>query len=118
MGLFIAIASAVAVGTAVGIVVAYIAIKLTKKWLIDRAQKKLDEKKAEKVAVTTIEKLIDECPNEVSLKDLKNKGNTHVVASVDSSGKVVDVDVIKDQSSGDREVDDLLGSQRMVVIKN
>ena len=58
-----------------------------------------------------MEKLVNECPNEISLDNLLNDGYTDVVVSINNSGEVEDLDVIKNTGSSDPEIERLLGSE-------
>ncbi len=84
---------------AAGCLVAY-AIVLTFRWLKNKIKKLFDQPEVNKVAVADLEELIEECDNEVTLKeleDLSDKGYTHVIATVNENGKVNnDVEVIRD----------------------
>lgn len=111
MGLFLAIAAVVAAGA----LIAY-AVVLTVRWLKNKFKELLAKKNVKKVAAVELERLIDECPNQRTLDDLFDEDYTHVVASVNNSGKIEDVEVIKDTGDGDYEVDELLGNERMVVV--
>lgn len=107
---------------AAGCLVAY-AIVLTIRWLTKKIKEKLAAKNAKKVAVADLEELINDCDNKISLSDLEgltDQGYSHLVATVDNSGKVSDVEVIKDTSASiDEEVDQLINRTRqgMVVIE-
>lgn len=113
MGLFLAIAGVIAAG----ILIAY-AVVVTIRWLREKIKSLLAKRNVKKVAAMDLEKLIDECPNQKTLDDLFDDGYDKVIASVDYNGKVVDFEVIKDESDGDDEVDRLLGSERMVVVSD
>lgn len=112
MGIFLAIAAAIALG----VFFAYVGI-LTFKWLKNKIIEKFNNRNVKKVAACTLEKLIDECPNEISVQDLQTKNFTHVVGSVDENGKVFDVDIIKNTGANDPQVAGLLGEKEMVVVK-
>lgn len=111
MGFFLAIAAVVATGT----LIAY-AIVLTLKWLKNKIKNMFLKRNVKKVACVELEKLVEECPNEMSLDQLLDEGNTHLMASVDDYGKIDEVNVIKDIGDGDYEVDRMLGSEGMIVI--
>lgn len=111
MGLFLLIAGAIALGTLVTITVYY-----TIKWLKARIKKKFESQNVKKVAATTLEKLVNECPNEISLDNLINDGYTDVVVSINDLGQVEDLDVIKNTGSSDPDIERLLGSDEMVVV--
>lgn len=111
MGFFLAIATVIAAGA----LIAY-AVILTIRWLKNKIKELMAKKNVKKVAALELEKLIDECPNQRTLDDLMDEDYTHVVASVNGSGKIEDVEVIKDTGDGDYEVDELLGDERMVVV--
>ena len=111
MGIILLIAGAIAVGALVTLAVVY-----TLKWLKDRIKKKFEKKNVKKVAATTLEKLVNECPNEISLDKLMDDGYTDIVVSINDSGKVEDLDVIKNTGSSDAEIEKLLGSEEMIVV--
>lgn len=111
MGLFFAIAAVIATGC----LIAY-AIVLTIKWLKNKIREKIQKRNAKKVAFMDLQKLVDECPNEMSLDELLKEGDTHVMATVDEYGKIDEVDILKDEGYGDAEVDRMLGSEGMVVV--
>lgn len=111
MGLFLAIAGIVAVGA----LVAY-AVVLTIRWLKNKIKTLLAKKNVKKVAAMDLERLVDECPNQKCLNDLLDDDYDMVVASVNDNGKIEDVEVVKNTGDEDYEVDDLLGSERMVVV--
>lgn len=109
--LFVAIAAAVAAG----VLIAYV-VKLTIHWLRNKIRTLLAKKNVKKVAATKLEKLIEECPNEKTLDELYHDDYDMVIASVNESGTIEEVEVIKDESTGDIEVDKLLGKEEMVVV--
>lgn len=112
MGLFLLIAGAIIAGALVTIAVAY-----TIRWFKNRIKQKLEKKNVKKVAATTLEKLIDECPNEISINNLMEDGYTDLIVSVDYNGKVDEVEVIRNTNTEkDSEIERLLGSERMVVV--
>lgn len=108
---------------AAGVVVGY-AIIVTFRWLLRKIKEKLAARSAKKVAVADLEKLIDNCDNRVSLSDLENltdQGYTHLVATVDKSNRVNDVEVIKDTSNNiDTEVEHFINRTRsgMVIVED
>ena len=111
MGLLLAIAGIIALGTLVTYVVA-----LTIRWLKNKIRSMLAKRNIKKVAAMDLEKLIDECPNQKTLDDLYDDGYDKVIATVNNSGKIEDVEVVKDTSGGDCEVDAFLGNEQMVVV--
>ena len=106
---------------AAGALVAY-AIVLTFRWLKSKIKEKLAAKNAKKVAVADLEELIESCDNTVTvdqLEELSDEGYTHLMATVDESGKVSDVEVIRDTSDSiDDEVDQFINrtGEGMVVV--
>lgn len=106
---------------AAGCLVAY-AIVLTFRWLKNKIKDKLAAKNAKKVAVADLDELIESCDNTVTLGDLENltdEGYTHLMATVDNSGKVSDVEVIRNTSDTiDDEVDRFINrtGEGMVVV--
>lgn len=86
-------------------------------WLKKKIQAFIAKRNIKKVAAMDLEKLIEECPNQISLEQLMNDGYTDVIAGVDENGKVQDVEIVKDYSN-DPEVDKTYGSERMVVVNN
>ncbi len=111
MGLFLLIAGVIAAGA----LVAY-AVVLTIRWLKNKIKEMLAKRNIKKVAAMDLEKLIDECPNQTTLDELMDDGYEKVIANVNESGKIQDVEVVKDEGYGDYEVDQLLGDERMVVV--
>lgn len=112
MGLFLGIVAVIAIGA----LIAY-AVVLTIRWLKDKIKSLLAKRNVKKVAAMDLERLIDECPNQKTLDDLFDDGYDKVIATVNDSGKVEDVEVVKNTGDEDWEVEELLGSERMVVIK-
>lgn len=107
---------------AAGALVAY-AIKLTIKWLKKKIIEKLDAWYAKKVAVITLGPLIDSGPHTITLDELEklyDKGYTHLMATVDDSGKVKDLEAIQDTSDiFDEKVEHFINrtGEGMVVIE-
>lgn len=106
---------------AAGCLVAY-SIAMTFRWLKNKVKEKLAAKNAKKVAVADLDELIESCDNTVTidqLEELSDEGYTHLMATVDDSGKVNDVEVIRDTSDTiDDEVDQFINrtGEGMVVI--
>lgn len=106
---------------ATGCLVAY-AIVLTIRWLKNKIKEKLATKNARKVAVADLDELIESCDNTITmdqLEELSDEGYSHLVATVDNSGKVSDVEVIRNTSDNiDEEVEQFINrtGQGMVVI--
>lgn len=107
---------------AVGAIVAH-AIIVTFNWLKRNIKERILAKKAKKVAVADLNKLIDECGNKTSISDLDeiaNEGYTHVIASVNDNDVVEDVEIIKNTNDKiDEEVENLINrtGEGMVVIE-
>ena len=113
MGLGLLIAGAiVALGT-----LAILAVVYTIKWLKTRIKQKFQNQNVKKVAATTLEQLVQECPNVRTLEELLDDGCTDVIATVDLDGQIEDVEIIKNTGSVDPEVEELLGPKGMVVIQ-
>lgn len=121
VGLILSIIGLVAAGS----LVAY-AVVLTIKWLKNKIAEKLAQKNAKKVAVIDVGTLINECENKISLDELNNlnnlanEGYTHMIATVNNSGKVEDVEVIEDTSDTiDREVKELINRthEGMIIVE-
>lgn len=106
---------------AAGCLVAY-AIILTFRWLKNKIKEKLAARNAKKVAVADLDELIESCDNTVTidqLEELSDEGYTHLMATVDDSGKVNDVEVIRDTSGTiDEEVEQFINrtGEGMVVV--
>lgn len=106
---------------AAGALVAY-AIILTIRWLKNKIKEKLAAKNVKKVAVADLDELIKQCDNTVSIDDLEklsDEGYTHLMAIVDETGKVDDVEVIQNTSDTiDDEVDQFINrtGKGMVVV--
>ncbi len=111
MGLLLLIAGCIAVGT----LVAY-AVVITIRWLKNKLTEMRMKRNVKKVAAVELEKMIEDCPNQMSLQELNAKGYDMVLASVNDTGKIEDVEVVKNEGNDDYEVDRLLGDERMVVI--
>lgn len=103
-------------------IIATTVVALTVTWIV----RKIKEKKAlgyvKKVMVTDIRELANSCDNTVTLDqldELVDKGYTHIMADVNSTGEVVgEVEVIKDTNQTlDDEVEKLLGRKGMVVVE-
>lgn len=106
---------------AAGCLVAY-AIILTIRWLKNKIKEKLAAKNAKKVAVADLDELIESCDNTVTidqLEELSDEGYTHLIATVNTSGNVNDVEVIRDTSGTiDEEVEQFINrtGDGMVVV--
>ena len=97
-------------------------IKMTMAWLKSKIHKAFTNKNAGKVLVADISKIANECKNKTSwdeLDKMKNEGYTHVMASVnDNNTDVIDIELVKDTNTSiDKEVEQLLGREGMVVIE-
>lgn len=121
----LSILAGITVFLAIGNLVAYTII-LTLSWLINKIKQKFEDKKTKKLAVAELDKLIQSCSNRISLEQLEqlnevsNEGYTHLMATVDDSGIVNDVEVIKDiNESLDEEVVRFINknNEGMVVIE-
>lgn len=110
---FLAIAGIIAAGAFITC-----AVVITIRWLKDKIRSILAKRNIKKVAAMDLEKLIEECPNQKTLNDLYDEGYDKVIASVDNSGKIQDVEAYKDEGCGDPEVDKFIGSEGMVVVTN
>lgn len=110
MELFLAIAGIIAAGA----LIAY-AVVLTIRWLKNKIRELLAKRNIKKVVAMDIERLIEECPNQKTLDDLEDDYDM-VVASVNDSGKVEDIEVIKDDGGDDYKVDEFLGDNGMIVV--
>lgn len=106
---------------AVGGLIAY-AIVLTFRWLKNKIKEKLAAKNVKKVAVADLNELIESCDNTVmldQLNELHDEGYTNMIATVDESGKVNDVEVLQDTNDTiDEEVDRFINhtGEGMVVV--
>lgn len=106
LGVILGIAALVAFVTVV--------VKLTlflMSWLTNKVKEKLRNRNTQKVAVGDLNEIIKNCDNEVALDELENlvdeKGATHIIADVDYSGNVVDVEAI-DAEKVERRVYDTI----------
>lgn len=88
---------------------------VTASWLKNKIRELLAKKDVAKVAVMTMDKLIEVLPNEKPLEELRDYYNL-VIATVNVDGKIKDIKFVKDKGSGDPEVDKLLGDESMVVV--
>lgn len=119
--LFVSLAAAIAVGVAAGTLIAK-AIMMTINWLRNKIKAKLAKRNTQKVAVAELGKLVEKCENQASLADLEElceQGCSHVIASVNTSGEVEDVELIEDTSKViDQDVKTLINrtGEGMVVI--
>lgn len=113
---FFALAGAIAAGIALGTIVVAL-VKMTYRWVKNKFKEKLAKKNVNKVAMVEMKKLVDECPNQISLSDLESVGD-YCMAEIDANGEVVgDMEFVKDKNMDlDREVDALLKQERMVVV--
>ena len=117
MSTLLLVLGAIALGAAVVCVVT-----LTMCWLKDKIAYLISVKKAKKVVVADIHKLVDECSNKVSYNDLNNlckKGVNEVIIPLDSRDQVIgNVEMVKDRNKTlDQEVEAFLGREKMVVVE-
>jgi len=105
----------------VGALVSY-AVYLTGKWLRDKIKEMIAKKHAKKVLISDIENLVKNCDNKKTLSELNKLvevGYDFVAVAVDDTGKniVGDAEIIKDINDElDDEVEQMLGSERMILI--
>ena len=111
MGILLGIAAAVAIGA----LIVY-AITITYKWFKNKISELARKKNAKKVVAANLEELVEKCPNQIELEDLLNDGYDKVFATVDSNNKISNVEVVEDEGYGDEQVEQMLGSQGMVVV--
>jgi len=111
IGIIAGIAAAVAIGSLITHIVLFCI-----RWLKERIRKLFQKQNVKKVAAAPLEKLIEECPNTTSLDDFLKDGYTDVLATVDNSGQVENVELIKNTGSTDPEIERLYGREDMVVI--
>ena len=95
-----------------------LSVNVTIKWLKERIRTLLSEENTARVAVMRLDKVIEECPAQNTLKELKAGGYDYVIATINTDGMVKDIEVLKNTSGGDPEVDDFLGDEGMVVVSN
>lgn len=98
-----------------------LAVAFTFTWLRNKITNLIQIKKAKRVIVTDIYKLIDECNNVVTLNDLNKmseEGYSKVIVAMDEDNRIIDnVEIYKDVNPTlDRDVEELLGQERMVVV--
>lgn len=106
---------------AAGAVIVYV-IRLTLQWLKDRLREKKIKDNAKKFLVITINKLIRDSKNTVSLDDLEQlaqlerEGKTHIIAGVNGEDIVGDLDIIEADGQ-DESIKHLIdrGDGRLVV---
>lgn len=125
-GLIVGIAFAATIGVAIGKAIIRL-IKFTMKWLKNKIKEKLAKRNTNKVAVAAIEDMVQSAmetsSNEMTMdelnamEDLSDMDCTHVMAEVDSNGKVTDVELI-DADNVDNNVKNLIDrtGEGMVVI--
>ena len=79
---------------------------VTMKWLVHRIKEKFRKEEVSKVAVCDIQTMLNSNINAVSMHELLNKGYTHIIAEVNSSGKVIDIELLRDSNDvPDEQVD-------------
>ncbi len=110
LGLFLGIAAIIATG----IIIAHIA-KLTIQWLIGKVKNMFAKNRVQKVSAIKLEKLIEECPNQMSLEELESKGVDAIIASVDAYGNIEDVEAVA-ADTVDSDFNQKLGYEGMIVI--
>lgn len=101
---------------------AVLAVAFTFTWLRNKITNLIQVKRAKRVVVADIHKLIDECDNRVTLNDLNrmsNEGYSKVIVAMDKNDQIIDdVEIYKDTNASlDRDVEELLGRERMVVVE-
>ena len=107
---------------ALGLVV-FTVVALNLKWFLNRLRsKKTAMPNIKKVMLADLSTLANSCDNTVKLdqlRDLVDKGITHVMADIDDDGNVVgNIEAIKDTNQSlDDEVNKILGQDRMVVVE-
>lgn len=87
-----------------------------KKTLKEKLKDMLAAEDIAKAAIIEIEKLMEECPQQKSLDDLYKDGYRYIIASINTEGKIKDVEVYKEIPNCDVQIQELLGDERMVVI--
>ena len=101
------------------IVGGYFAVKLTIKWIRKKVSEYFQNEEIDRAFIADINEMIDNCPNRKSyetLKKAREKGYTYVMGRI-SGGKMT-IDLVKDENDTlDPEVEDLLGSEKMVDIE-
>ena len=106
----------------IGALVTYI-VSLTGKWLRDKIKDMIAKRDAKKVLVSDIENLVKNCKNRKTLDELDklvDKGYEFFAVAVDDEGKniVGDVEFIKDMNDElDYEVEQMLGTERMIMVE-
>lgn len=115
------IVALIALTVAGGIFLTY-AVYVTFMWLKEKIKEKLAKSNTKKVAVADMDELIESCDNTVTLDQLEklhDEGYTHMIATVNTDGKVDDVEVVKDKSDiEDSEVAQFINrtGEGMVVV--
>ena len=116
MGWALLILGLIAAGTLVAVLV-----RFTLPWIVNRVKSAIASMKAKKVFVTTMERLVEDCPNTISLSNLEAMSNgrrTYVVADIDSNDQPGHVDIVQDANDSlDEEVAEFLGKEGKVVIE-
>ena len=115
IGILLGIAAVIALG----IIIAKV-VMLTMKWLVNKVKEKLHKRNTTKVAAMDINKMIEECDNQISLDEfekLADEGATHLLASVDNEGNVQDVEAIEaeNEEMGVSEYLDRTGEGMIVI---
>ncbi len=92
LGLLIGIAAVAALVTVV--------VKLTlmaMNWFKNKIKEKIRKRNAEKVAAVDLQEIIDNTDNTMSMdafEELADEGATHLFATIDSNGEVMDVEAV------------------------
>lgn len=84
-----------------------VSVKLTWDYFVNEAEEKFCDKYTKQVVLADVDALVSDCRNEMKfseLNELKNKGATHICATVDNRGQVKDVELLKNTDRS-REID-------------
>lgn len=83
-------------------------------WVKEQVKSAFNDVAVKKVALTTLSKLVLECPDEESLLRFENAN--YVLVTIDYRGEVKSICFIQDTAMPDPDVIRLLGDEEMVVI--
>lgn len=87
-----------------------------KKTLKEKLKDMLAAEDVTKAAIVEIEKLMEECPQQKSIDNLRKDGYRYIIASVNTEGKIKDIEAYKEIPDCAVQIQELLGDERMVVI--
>ena len=97
------------------------AVALSVRWIVRRIKERLATKRFLKTALMDVQKMARNATNSMTLsalEDLASYGCTHMVVDLDEQGNMVgEPEMYRNVSELDREVEELLGRDGIVVIE-